>query len=131
MKLWDVMLCMPTGIELTIWDQDVFTEFYMYPESEVNEKDSWEKSMELIAKSLEVIKGTHEGITCNVRDVIAKAKAFGFLDGICKKSAEAEDIVEDMNAIMAGNVSEEWMAKFAEALYSASMVPMEEICMSS
>ena len=97
--------------ETTIWDKDYDMETYFYKGND----DNWDKAMNEFAKLLTVMEISKEGVTVNMYDVIEKAiPSLKKADLFIKCNVDA--IMEDMDLILAGNVSEEWFCEFVEVL---------------
>lgn len=111
MKLHDYISLMPDGEELTVWDRDYDMETYFYggePE------DKWDKAMSDLSKLLTVEEIKNDGVTVNLSEIIESKtdkldKANLFIE------CDIDSIMDDINNILAGNVSEEWMEKFVAA----------------
>ena len=99
--------------ETTVWDKDYDIETYFYKEN----SDLWDKAMNNIAKALTVTKFSKDGVTVNLYDIIEKN-----IENFKKKDLfiiySADRIMEDIEPILAGNVSDEWLWDFSEALNS-------------
>jgi len=101
-----------TDWEVTVWDKDYDIETYFY---KTNGKDRWDKAMNDLAKLLTISRFSKDGLVVNLAEVIEKKipqlkKADLFI--VCK----IEPIMNDIDNILAGNVSESWLEKFVEAL---------------
>ena len=97
--------------ETTVWDKDYDMETYFYKE----DSTVWDKAMREIAKKLTIVSFSKEGVTVNLSEVLTnslekleESDLFHFYD--------IEAIMYDIGSILAGNVSEEWLADFADAL---------------
>ena len=112
MKLYDYISLMPDGEELTVWDKDYDMETYFYggePE------DKWDKAMSDLSKLLTVEEIKNDGVTVNLSEIIESKtdkldKANLFIE------CDIDSIMDDIDNILAGNVSEEWMEQFVVAL---------------
>lgn len=112
MKLYDYISLMPDGEELTVWDKDYDMETYFYggkPE------DKWDKAMSDLSKLLTVVEIKNYGVTVNLSEIIENKidkldKANLFIE------CDIDSIMDDIDNILAGNVSEEWMEQFVAAL---------------
>lgn len=98
--------------ENTVWDKDYDVETYFYKN---DEEDAWDKAMNDLAKLLTVVEVRKDGLIVNLSEVIEnklpdlkKADLFN----VCV----VDFIMDDIGNILAGNVSEEWLAKFVETL---------------
>lgn len=112
MKLYDYISLMPEGEELTVWDKDYDMETYFYggePE------DEWDKAMSDLSKLLTVEEIKNNGVTVNLSEIIESKtdkldKANLFIE------CDIDSIMDDIDNILAGNVSKEWMEEFVVAL---------------
>lgn len=100
--------------EITVWDKDYDMETYFYNEN-ANTEDAWDKAMLEFAKLLTITNFCSNGITVNMSEVIAKKlpeleKADLFIR--CNITA----IMDDIDNILAGYVSEEWLTEFVNVL---------------
>lgn len=98
--------------EVTVWDKDYDMETYFY---KTEGKDKWDKAMNDLAKLLTISRFGKDGLVVNLYEVIEKKipqleKADLF--NVCK----IDWIMNDLDAILAGNVSEDWFAEFVEVL---------------
>lgn len=100
--------------EVTVFDKDYDIEVYFYKNDD-EELDSWNKSMEKLSMLLTVDSISKYGVTVNLAEVIEKhlkdlekAKLFIYCD--------IDDIMDDIELIIAGNVSEKWMERFVNTL---------------
>ena len=100
--------------EITVWDKDYDMETYFYTNEET---DYWDKAINKIASKLEVIEYDDEEFTAtvNLYEIIEKnIDNFKQAELFC--SYDIEDIMEDMESIFAGGVTEKWLVKFADAI---------------
>lgn len=112
MKLYDYLSLMSEGNELVVWDKDYDIEIYFYSDKpDLN--DSWEKSMWKLAEILDVVQINKNGVIVNLAKVIERN-----LDKLSElfEPCDIEDIIGDIPNIFAGNVSKDWMEKFADVL---------------
>lgn len=101
-----------TDWEVTVWDKDYDIETYFY---KTDGKDRWDKAMNDLAKLLTISRFSKDGLVVNLAEVIKKklpqlSEADLFI--ICK----IEPIMDDIDNILAGYVSENWFEKFVEVL---------------
>jgi hypothetical protein len=102
---------MTTDWEITVWDRDYDVETYFYREN----SNAWDKAMNEFAKLLTVTSFGNGGVTVNMAEVIEKklpqleeADLFIFCD--------IDSIMDDIDSVLAGNVDEEWLTEFTDAL---------------
>ena len=101
------------GQEITVFDKDYDVEFYVerYDEGD----DVWNNAMIDICKCLEIIKIGEIGIVTNFCDVVeAKLEELDKADLFIE--CDIDSIMCDMDNILAGYVSENWLRKFADIL---------------
>lgn len=113
MTLYEYIKMMPEGEELTVWDKDYDIETYFYSDKEDN--DRWQKSMLELSKLLTITEIRKDGLIVNLADVIEKnisklEKADLFI------YCDIDSIMEDIENIISGYVSEEWMEDFVKAM---------------
>lgn len=114
MKLYDYMKLVEDDIEITVFDTEYDIETYFYSDfSPV--KDSWENSMERLSKLLTIKKILSAGVMVNLSKIIENK-----LEKLKKASlfyeCETDFIMNGIESILSGNVSEYWMEKFIEVL---------------
>lgn len=101
-----------TDWEVTVWDKDYDIETYFY---KTDGKDRWDKAMNGLAKLLTISRFSKEGLVVNLAEVIEKKipqlKEAGLFI-VCK----IDPIMNDIDNILAGYVSESWLEKFVEVL---------------
>ena len=112
MKLYDYISLMPDGEELTVWDKDYDMETYFYG-GEL--EDKWDKVMSDLSKLLTVEEIRNNCVTVNLSEIIENKidkldKANLFIE------CDIDSIMDDIDNILAGNVSEEWTEEFITAL---------------
>lgn len=111
MTLYEYIQSTPEGEEITVWDNTYDIEVYFY-----NQDDSyWDHSMMDLAKKLNVVDVQNDGVIVDLYDLIERN--IDVLDesglfNIC----ETDAIMDDMEAILAGYVSEDWLRKFVDTL---------------
>ena len=100
-------------VEWTVWDKDHDIEVYF----SWSEKDEWDKAMNKIAGVLEVAECDEEetNATVNLSDVIEKNIDNGVFKDLFINN-DVDSIMDDIEHIFAGYVSEEWLVKFADSL---------------
>ena len=112
MTLYEYMNLCEDGMEITVWDADYDMETYFYAGQGA---DIWGEAMNDIAKCLTLLKISDRGVTVNLYEVIdnnieALDEADIFIN------CDTESIMDDIDNIFAGNVSEGWLRKFADVL---------------
>ena len=113
MTLYEYLDLMPEGEELTVWDKDYDMETYFY--SDKDEDDKWQSSMLNFAKLLTIIEVRTNGVVVDLSDVIAKnISKLKEADLFIRCNLDA--IMDDIDNILAGYVSEEWLDKFVSVL---------------
>ena len=112
MKLYEYLELMPEGEELTVWDKDYDMETYFYGGKP---DDKWDKAMSDLSKLLTVEEIRNNGVTVNLSEMIESK-----LDNLDKAElfirCDIDSIMYDIDNILAGNVSENWMEQFVAAL---------------
>lgn len=112
MKLYEYLDLMPEGEELTVWDKDFDIETYFYGGKP---DDKWDKAMSDLSKLLTVEEIRNNGVTVNLSEIIENK-----LDNLDKAElfirCDIDSIMDDIDNIIAGNVSENWMEQFVAAL---------------
>lgn len=105
-----------TDWEITVWDDVYDVEVYFYKPDDYKNLDLWDKSMVELSKLLEVFAISKSGITVKLSKLIEDN-----FDKLKKKNifqiwATVDDIMEDMNSILSGNVSDKWLSDFVFTL---------------
>lgn len=104
-----------TDWEITVWDKDYDMETYFYKADNEHKMDAWDKAMYDFAKLLTITSFSSDGVTVNMAEVIeAKLPALEKADLFIRCNIDA--IMDDIDNILAGCVSEEWMTEFVSAL---------------
>lgn len=112
MKLYDYLTMLEEGTELTVWDVDYDIESYFYNDSPY---DDWQTSMLELAKLLDVTEVKERGVIVNLSEVIEKKiKELKETDLFVK--CNIDSIMNDIDNILSGYVSEEWFKKFVDVL---------------
>lgn len=113
MTLYEYIKSAPDGEEIAVHDQDYDMENYFYNDGA--DGDVWQANMLKLAKLLTVIESDGNRVTVNLSDLIIKK-----LDELetanlfirCNTNA----IMNDIDNILAGYVSEEWLTRFVKVL---------------
>ena len=99
--------------ETTVFDRDYDVEVYFYKPDE--EMSSWDKSMENLSKLLVVDNVSKHGVTVNMAELF-ESKMENLREAKLFIRTDIDSIMDDINAIISGYVSENWMEKFVDAL---------------
>ena len=97
--------------ETTVFDKDYDVETYFYKENST----VWDKAMNNLAKLLTISSFGKDGLIVNLSEVIKKKMSVLEQTDLFH-TYDIELIMYDINAILAGNVSAEWLAEFVDAL---------------
>ena len=112
MTLYDYLNLMPEGEELTVWDKDYGMETYFYGGKP---DDAWDKAMSDLSQLLTITEIRSGGVIVNLSEIIENK-----LDSLDETNlfirCDIDSIMDDIDNILAGYVSESWMQKFVAAL---------------
>ena len=101
-----------TDWEVTVWDKDYDIETYFY---KTDGKGKWDKAMNDLAKLLTISRFSKDGLVVNLYEVIEKKiPQLKEADLFIKCTVGA--IMDCIDSVLAGNVSEEWLEKFVDVL---------------
>ena len=113
MKLYDYIK-QTEDWENTVFDKDYDIEVYFYKNDD-EELDSWDKSMENLSKLLTVDSISKNGVTVNLSELIESK-----LENLKKANlfirTDIDSIMDCIESVISGNVSEEWMEEFVKTL---------------
>ena len=112
MKLYDYLVTLEEGTELTVWDKEYDIESYFYNDEA---DDDWQTSMLELAKLLDVIEVKEYGVVVNLSEVIEK-KLNELKEADLFIKCNIDSIMNDIQNILAGYVSEEWFKEFVDVL---------------
>lgn len=112
MKLYDYLITLEEGTELTVWDTEYDIESYFYNDEP---DDDWQTSMLELAKLLDVTETKKCGVIVNLSEVIEK-KLDELKEADLFRRCTVDSIMNDMENILSGYVSEEWLNKFVDVL---------------
>lgn len=105
-----------TDWEITVWDDVYDVEVYFYKPDDYNNLDLWDKSMVELSKLLEIVEVSSSGVTVKlsklIEDNINKINSNDFF----MSEMDLDDIMDCINSIISGNVSENWMSNFVNVL---------------
>lgn len=114
MKLYEYLDLMSEGEELTAWDKDYDMETYFYS-GEPNNR--WDKAIFNLSKLLTITKIRTGGVVVNLSEIIEnKIEKLNKADLFIK--CDLDSIMDDIESILAGNVSERWIEQFVSVLES-------------
>lgn len=100
--------------EVTVFDKDYDIEVYFY-KNEDEDMDSWDESMERLSKLLTVDSFSECGVTVNLSEVI-ESKLKNLRKAELFRRTNIDAIMNDVESIISGYVSEEWIEEFVNAL---------------
>lgn len=112
MKLYDYLITLEEGIELTVWDKEYDIESYFYNDES---DDEWQTSMLELAKLLDVTEVKERGVIVNLSEVIEN-KINELKEADLFLRCTTNRIMGSMEGILAGGVSEEWFKEFVGIL---------------
>lgn len=112
MKLYDYLVTLEEGTELTVWDKEYDIESYFYNDEA---DDDWQTSMLELTKLLDVTEVKERGVIINLSEVIEN-KINELKEANLFLRCTTNRIMGSMEGILAGGVSEEWFKKFVEIL---------------
>ena len=114
MTLYDIMKL--TNDEITVWDKDYDIETYFYGILDSDdEKDDWDNAMIELSGMLDIVKFSKGGVTVNLSEVIEKSLPILKTTDLFIK-CDLDNIMDDIERILAGNVSEKWLRQFVDVL---------------
>lgn len=111
MTLKDYLLECPEGEEITVWDRDWDMEVYFYNQID----DAWDRAMMNLASKLNVVDVRNDGVIVDLYDLVER-NADALEESGLFYDPDTDAIMEDMDNILAGYVSEEWLEKFVSCL---------------
>lgn len=114
MTLYEYMEKLEEGTEVAVIDNDYDVETYFY--NDMNYEDEWDKSMIALSKILtisEVID--EERVSVNMSELIEKHIDELKQAGLFMRCT-LDEIMYDIEQILSGYVSEEWLKKFVDIL---------------
>lgn len=104
-----------TDWEITVWDDDYDVEVYFYKPDDYDNLDLWDESMMELSKLLTISSFGNGGVTVNLSKLIEnKIPQLSKTDLFVNCDIDA--IMNGVEAIISGNVSEEWMNEFVNVL---------------
>ena len=112
MKLYDYLVTLEEGTELTVWDTDYDMETYLYNDEP---DDDWQTSMLKLAKLLDVTEIKERGAVVDISGIIEK-KINELKEADLFGRCTVDSIMNDMENILAGYVNEGWFKKFVDVL---------------
>ena len=112
MKLYDYLTTLEEGTELTVWDTEYDIESYFYNDEA---DDEWQTSMLDLAKLLDVTEVKERGVIVDISGIIEN-KLNELKEANLFKRCTVDPIMDSMEGILAGYVSEEWFKEFVDVL---------------
>lgn len=112
MKLSEYLNIMPEGEEVTVWDEEYDVETYFYANIP---NFKWNDIMNSLAELITIKEIRDFGVVVNLSEVINN-KISNLKRSDLFRICNIDYIMEDINGILAGNVSEEWLENFVAAL---------------
>lgn len=112
MTLYEYLNLMDKDKELTVWDKDYDMEIYFYSNKP---NDDWDRLMRSLSEKLAITKISTNGVTVNLSEIIEKNIDKPKMSDLFVE-CNIESIMDDIQNIFAGNVSEKWMKKFVAVL---------------
>ena len=109
MTLKDYLSQTPEGEEITVWDNTYDVEVYFYNQ----ETDAWDKAMMDLADKLDVVSISNNGVTVDLYGLIERN--LENIEGLFY-DPDIDAIMDDMENILAGAVSEDWFVEFVNCL---------------
>ena len=113
MTLLEFLEQTPEGDEITVWDNTFDLETYFY--NNTASTDPWDIAMMDLASKLNIISIRDYGVIVDLYELIENN-----IDRLQKADlfivTDVDSIMEDMDSILAGNVSEDWFVKFVNCL---------------
>lgn len=100
--------------EIAVFDKDYDIEVYFY-KSDSEELDDWDKSMEKLSKLLTVENISSRGVVTNLSELI-KNKLKDIEKSELFYVVDIDYIMDDIEPIISGNVSEDWLKEFVNSL---------------
>ena len=114
MKLYDYIQ-QTEDWESTVFDKDYDIEVYFYKNDDDEELDSWDESMEKLSKLLTVDEISKHGVTVNLSELI-EIKMENLKEAELFYRTDIDSIMDSIESVISGNVSEAWMENFVNAL---------------
>ena len=108
MTLYDILP--KNGDETTVYDKDYDIETYFYYS---DNGDAWDNAMMDLAKLLEVVETSPSAVTVDLSGLI-ESKIEKLIDLFI--DCDIDSIMDDIESILAGNVSQQWLIDFVKAL---------------
>lgn len=112
MTLSEFIKSVPEGTEVTVYDDEYDMETYFYND---RPEDDWDRAMWKLAKALTVSSHKEYSAFVNLSEIVRSHLAGLDEAGLFIK-CDTDAIMDDMMNILAGNVSERWLTKFADVL---------------
>lgn len=111
MTLLEYIKTRPEGDEITVWDDTYDTEVYFYNQND----DAWDKAMMKLASKLDVLETHDDGVVVDLYELL-DANIENLEKSNLFYDTDVDAIMDDIDSILAGNVSESWLIKFVDCL---------------
>jgi len=113
MTLKDYLMQTSEGEEITVWDDTYDIEVYFYNQT----GDAWDDAMMDFASKLDIVDVKNSGVVVDMYGLIERN-----IDALEASDLfihpDVDSIMDDMENILAGYVSEDWLVKFVSCLNS-------------
>lgn len=113
MTLYQYLKETEEGTEVAIWDIDYDIESYFY--NDEDPEDRWQTAMLELAKKLDVIEIHKNSVEVNLSELIEK-NIENLKEADLFIRCTTNSIMDDMQNILSGYISEEWFKKFVDVL---------------
>ena len=113
MTLYDYLKLYEEDTELTVWDSVYDMETYFY--NTTDDGDLWTKTMMELSKLLTITEIKADGVIVNLTEVV-ETNMEKLKEADLFISYDIDDIMCDMDNILAGYVSEKWLETFVKAM---------------
>lgn len=113
MKLDEFLKQQPAGMEVAVHDNEYDTESYFYNDEPT---DAWDQAMWKLASLLTVLESDDKpSVVVDLSELIEEHLESLESANLFKQAA-TDDIMDSVESIISGYVSEEWFVKFVDAL---------------
>lgn len=113
MKLDEFLKQQPAGTEVTVHDSEYDTESYFYNDEPT---DAWDQAMWKLASLLTVLESDDRPSAVVDLSELIEGHLESLESANLFKHAMTDDIMDSIESIISGYVSEEWFVRFVNAL---------------